>query len=180
MFDHFDDAVEQVVRHLRRPVSIDPALDKRVMEEIAALPAPRPARSVWRWLTERRAIRLSPLGALGMAATLAAVMITAWRMRGTAGSTPIGGVPGFQFVLVEPRAAKVFLVGDFNDWDSTRTPMRRASGEGLWTAVVRLTPGRYRYAFLIDGHRWLADPSAPAASDDGYGAPSSVVTVGGS
>jgi len=32
----------------------------------------------------------------------------------------------------------------------------------------------------VDGSRWLADPAAPAARDDEFGTPSSVVTVGGS
>src|SRR6266478_1024299 len=45
--------------------------------------------------------------------------------------------------------------------------------------VVRLAPGRYRYAFLVNGVEWRADPSAPAAKDDEFGTPSSVVTVGG-
>lgn len=179
MFDHFEDAVEQVVRHLRRPVSIDPALDQRIMQEIAALPSARPAGGVWRWLTARRDIRLSPLGALAMAAALAAAIVGIWRIRGTPASAPSGGSRGFQFVVVEPRAATVYLVGDFNDWDATRTPMQRAAGDGLWSAAISLPPGRYRYAFLIDGRRWLADPGAPNARDDDYGTPSSVVTVGG-
>ena len=184
MFDNTDDAVERVVRQLRRTVSIDPGLDLRVMQEIAALPqsAGRPAApagGVWRWLTGRREVRLSPLGALGIAAACAAAIVGVWRMRASPASPPDSALRGFQFVLVEPGAAQVSLVGDFNDWDATRTPMHRASGEGLWSTVVSLQPGRYRYAFLIDGRHWLADPAAPAAGDDGYGAPSSVVTVGG-
>jgi hypothetical protein len=179
MFDQFDDAVERVVRHLRGPVSIDPALDQRVMQKIAALPPP--SRGVWRWLTARREVALSPLGALGIAAAIAAAFVGVWRMRVTSppASPPDSALHGFQFVLVEPRAANVSLVGDFNDWDATRTPMHRTSRDGLWSAVVSLQPGRYRYAFLIDGRHWLADPAAPAAGDDDYGAPSSVVTVGG-
>src|SRR5256885_940073 len=91
------------------------------------------------------------------------------------------GAGVFGFVVVAPRAATVSLVGDFNDWDAARTPMQRTrTGESVWTAVIPLTPGRYRYAFLVDGVAWLADPTAPAARDDEFGAPSSVVTVGGS
>ena len=181
MFDHSDDAVERVVRHLRRPAPIDPALDERVMQEIATLPTRAVAspRGVWRWLTGRRQLTLTPLGALSMAAAFAAATVGLWRMSAT--PSPGGAESasrGFQFVLVEPRAAKVSLVGDFNDWDATRTPMHRTSREGLWSAVVSLEPGRYRYAYLIDGRRWLADPAAPAVRDDDYGAPSSVVTVG--
>src|SRR5256886_4029797 len=47
------------------------------------------------------------------------------------------------------------------------------SREALWTAVVPLVPGRYHYAFFVDGSRWLADPSAPVARDEDYGQPSS-------
>src|SRR2546425_12770616 len=78
----------------------------------------------------------------------------------------------FQFVVVAPRAARVALVGDFNDWDAARTPMRPSQRGGpVWTAVLPLPPGRYRYAFLVDGSRWLADPTAPAARDDEFGPP---------
>ena len=41
-----------------------------------------------------------------------------------------------------------------------------------------LPPGRYAYAFLVDGQRWIADPAAPPAVGDDFGRPSSVVTVG--
>jgi len=69
-------------------------------------------------------------------------------------------------------------VGDFNDWDPKRSPMRTA--QGVWATVVNLAPGRYRYAFLVNGVEWRADPGAPSAKDDEFGTPSSVVTVGGS
>ena len=83
----------------------------------------------------------------------------------------------FQFVLVAPHANSVSLVGDFNDWDPKRSPMRTANG--IWATVVQLAPGRYRYAFLVNGVEWRADPGAPAVPDDEFGTPSSVVTVGG-
>src|SRR5207244_13434533 len=87
----------------------------------------------------------------------------------------------FQSVVGAPRAARGALVGAFNEWDATRPPMRPSPrGGSVWTAVLPLSPGRYRYAFLVDGSRWLADPAAPHARDDEFGAPSSVVTVGGS
>jgi len=177
MFD--DDVVERVVRFLRRSVRIDPALDRRVMEEIAALPGEPavPAGGVWRWLTARR-LTLTPLGALGLAAAFVVAVVGVWRVRSTP-DTVEPAVRGFQFVLVEPHAANVSLVGDFNDWDATRTPMLRTAGDGLWSAVVPLEPGRYRYAFLIDGRLWVADPAAPTTRDDDFGAPSSVLTVGG-
>src|SRR5207253_3629171 len=122
----------------------------------------------------------SDLGALATAAGLAALV---WALPGR-GARPAPAEATsrqFQFVVVAPRATRVALVGDFNDWDATRTPMRPSPrGGSVWTAVLPLSPGRYRYAFLVDGSRWLADPAAPHARDDEFGAPSSVVTVGGS
>jgi hypothetical protein len=87
-----------------------------------------------------------------------------------------------QFVLVAPDARQVSLVGDFNDWDRGATPLVHvAQGErgGVWTVELPLRPGRYSYAFLVDGHRWTADPNNPRAVGDDFGRPSSVVTVRG-
>ena len=162
MFERQDNVVDRVIEQLRRPVGIDPALDARVMREIAAQPVP-----------VRRPSWVLALPWLAAAATFAAVLIARpWTTRGERQDD-------FQFVLVAPRASSVALVGDFNDWDPARTPMR-TSRDGLWATVVPLAPGRYRYAFLINGREWRADPSAPAALDDEFGTPSSVVTVGGS
>ena len=157
MFEQEDDIVERMIQQLRRPVAVDPALDARVLQ---AITAPRPSqRRVWPWLAA--------------AAMLGAVMI--WRpwSRGSGADRP----DTLQFVLVAPQANSVSLVGDFNDWDPKRSPMRTANG--IWAAVVQLAPGRYRYAFLVNGVEWRADPGAPAARDDEFGTPSSVVTVGG-
>ncbi len=159
MFEREDETVERVIQHLRRPVAIDPGLDARVMREIAQAPP-----------NGRRVKPLWPL--LAAAAVLATVLVVRpwiWNAAAT--------VDTLQFVLVAPQAASVALVGDFNDWDPARSPMQTA--HGVWATVVRLAPGRYRYAFLVNGVEWRADPSAPAAKDDEFGTPSSVVTVGG-
>ena len=184
MFEQPEDAVERIVRQLQRPVPIDPAVDGRVMDEIARLPVPggrSAARVAWGWVTRPRHIALSPLGGLAIATGVAALaLVLSGRRPGSA--PPAEDTPReFEFVVVAPRAATVSVVGDFNDWDAARTPMQPSQRGGpLWTAVVPLAPGRYRYAFLVDGSRWLADPAAPRARDDEFGTPSSVVTVAGS
>jgi predicted carbohydrate-binding protein with CBM48 len=181
VFDQGDDAIERIARHLRRPVQIDPALDGRVMREITALPTPGGATTLgkaWRWLRRPHQLTLTPLGGLAAAAAVAVVALVS-RMDSRSPAPPGPESRAFQFVLVAPRATHASLVGDFNDWDATRTPMRRTGSGALWTAVVPLVPGRYHYAFFVDGSRWLADPTAPVARDEDYGTPSSVLTVGG-
>ena len=181
MFDQVDDVIERIARQLRRPVQIDPALDGRIMREITALPTPGAATvlgKMWRWLRRPHQLTLTPLGGLAAAAAIA-VLVVLSRIDSRSPPPSQAESRAFQFVLVAPRATRISLVGDFNDWDASRTPMRRAGSEALWIVVVPLAPGRYHYAFLVDGSRWLADPSAPAARDEDYGPPSSVLTVGG-
>jgi 1,4-alpha-glucan branching enzyme len=80
------------------------------------------------------------------------------------------------FVLVAQDAHDVALVGDFNDWLAQSTPMRKRR-DGVWSIVLPLPPGRYSYAYLIDGDRWLADPAALAPAEEDFGRPSSVLVV---
>src|ERR1035438_3427579 len=44
----------------------------------------------------------------------------------------IEGVSGVRFAVWAPNARRVSVVGDFNDWDGRRHPMRLHPGAGLW------------------------------------------------
>lgn len=178
--DTLTDVTARVAASLKAAVRFDPALDARVMAQVTALPVHRPGGSlgrVWSWLRRPRTFAVSPLAGLAAAAGIAAIVFVATRS-GTATAT--GDRTPVEFLLVAPRAASVMLVGDFNDWTASATPLRSAAAGGLWTVTVPLAPGRYRYAFVVDGKRWQPDPSAPPAPDDEFGSPASVVTVGGS
>jgi 1,4-alpha-glucan branching enzyme len=52
----------------------------------------------------------------------------------------------------------VSLVGDFNGWKPTATPMRRMP-DGRWMASLELHHGHHPYLFIVDGKPWL-DPKA--------------------
>ena len=84
-----------------------------------------------------------------------------------------------RFALVAPGAVRVTLVGDFNGWDPGALPMRRSANGETWEVEVGLAPGRYTYAFVVDG-RLARDPAAAEAAHDDFGAPSSVLLVKGS
>lgn len=179
MFDRNDDVLERVVDRLREPIEMDPTLDARVMVRVA-----RTSRGLdwlargWEWLRRPLDLSITPLTAATIIAALAglAVWLTARAPSPATGVSADTAV--VQFLLVAPHAASVSLVGDFNDWDAATTPMRPARNGGIWSVTLLLPTGRHRYAFLVDGSHWLADPSAPRAPDD-FGTPSSVVTVGG-
>ena len=189
MPEYQDELIARIAAELRVVPPLDERFDARVMAEIATLPQPAPARltTVAQWLRRPRNVRISPLTGLAAAAALTALLVWSRVPDPAAVSTMTpAAAPGVllashgstvvQFVLVAPDAKSVSLVGDFNDWDPAATPLRTASG--AWSVALRLVPGRHRYAFVIDGVRWIADPLAPPAPDDDFGSPGSVVTVG--
>ncbi|MGD2135153.1 MAG: isoamylase early set domain-containing protein [Gemmatimonadales bacterium] len=188
-----DDLITRAAETLKEPVGLSSDLDRRIMAEIERLPTPAGTprlRRVYEWLRTGRHVTVSPIGALAAAAVVVAVVLggRAWLLAPDAADeelplqpaslAPVGQT--MQFVLVAPGATSVALLGDFNDWNSAATPMEPQNGSGVWSVTVPLTPGRYRYAFLVDGERWLRDPAAPRALEDDFGRPNSVLTIGGS
>ena len=184
-----DPLIERVADALRRPAPLHPDFDARVMAAVRRAP-PAPAARAWAGLREPRTVALSPLAGLALAAGVVGVILVGAfgvaGLRGGAGggvaapqfSAGMGGRAVVTFVLLAPQARTVSLAGDFDGWDATRLPLRR-EGSGLWTVEVPLRPGRYQYAFVVDGRRFVADPAAPRAVGDDFGQPTSVVTVAG-
>ena len=62
------------------------------------------------------------------------------------------------FLMPAPGAQSVTVVGNFNNWEAT--PLADDDGDGIWTASIPLSPGRYEYAFVVDGRWWGQDPLA--------------------
>jgi len=74
-----------------------------------------------------------------------------------------------------PDAAKVFLVGDFNDWDPAARRMVKTR-DGSFRAKLELAPGEHQYKFVADG-KWLHDPDAGGHVTNEHGTLNSVVEV---
>jgi len=70
----------------------------------------------------------------------------AYRMLGAHGLA-VNGIAGVRFAVWAPNAARVSVVGDFNDWDGRVHPMRARGGSGVWELFVpQLAPGcLYKY-----------------------------------
>ncbi len=60
------------------------------------------------------------------------------------------------FFCAAPRAQRVMLAGDFNDWQPL---LMNRSVDGWWQVQVELPHGQHRYHFLVDGQPML-DPHA--------------------
>ena len=154
-----DELLRRVVAELRRPVRLDPAVDLRAMRAIRQEAAGgRPVRP-----RVRPAVLASAALAAGL---LVAVLLRPESATGpsapvTITAAPEVGTRPVSLRLAAPASSRVAVVGDFNDWDPSGTPLRPGGSPGLWT----------------DGRRWEGDPSEPRAPETDFGVPVSVLTV---
>lgn len=187
--EHTEDAfVGRVASRLREPLHPDDTFEARAMQAVRAA-AREPAgptisgkRSWWM----RRSVSLTPVAALAMAAGIAAVAIVASLQARPSAPAPAviaaktDTVHFVRFMLVDPAARQVALVGTFNQWQKQATLLEPAADAGAWTISIALPPGRHEYAFIVrdaNGERWVADRFGQRVRDD-YGVESSVVSVG--
>jgi len=80
-----------------------------------------------------------------------------------------------RFNLYAPEAERVFLAGDFNNWDVNNLPMRK-DNKGTWEASFALPAGRYEYRFWVD-EVWLDDPNAQERVENPFGSQNCVRTM---
>ncbi len=185
--------VEWIAREARRPVVVDAGARDRIMAAVRAEPIPQRSLvhrvgNAFARFAEPRALTVSPAWSALLAAGLVGIGVFAGAVatnrdgRPTAGQPQVAAVSKLpvsdtfvKFSFVAPAAKKVFLVGDFNDWDVSKTPM--AESGGVWSVVVPMTAGRHQYSYVVDGKSWSSDPNAPSAPDDGFGHTNSVKVV---
>jgi hypothetical protein len=168
--------LEMIVQELQHPVRLDESFERRVMVRVRRLHAERRSRG---WVAVASRVTHRPGWAAALAASVVAVVALGLiksrpeSVRNTAG---VGTAP-VQFVLVAPNARSVAVVGDFNNWGLNDSALVATNHQGVWSVTAPVPAGVHRYAFLVNGKQWVADPSAPRSTDDDFGMPSSALVV---
>jgi 1,4-alpha-glucan branching enzyme len=82
------------------------------------------------------------------------------------------------FTLPEDiKAETAYLVGDFNEWSETKTPMRKLKNS-RFTATLELEKGReYQFRYLVNGEEWQNDWHADKYVPNPFGEENSVVVT---
>ena len=80
------------------------------------------------------------------------------------------------FSTMYPRAQKVQIAGDFNEWDPEKTPLQRLDENGKWQLAMPINKGLYRYRLVVDG-QWQQDPYNDWIEMNPYGDFNSVLNV---
>lgn len=83
--------------------------------------------------------------------------------------------PNYTFRLKGyPAAQKVFLAGDFNNWNPSLYAMKKVGDE--WLLPVHLSVGKHLYKFVVDG-QWIKDPGNKLWEQNEYGTGNSIVWI---
>jgi Glycogen recognition site of AMP-activated protein kinase len=182
---------ERIRAAYERTPAVDAAARERLDRRLEGLPAPRRGLRGLGWSLGSGHSSARPIWAMALALVVVVGLAVTLRPRGEhPAALPLPPPPyqppvistapiDVRFGLIAPRASRVAVVGDFNSWDAAATPMRREA-EDLWITDVALPPGAHDYAFVVDGRRWVTDPTAPLSPLHEFGPRNSVVIVGGS
>jgi hypothetical protein len=182
--DAFVETVSEVLRAEERA----PAdFTVRVMTDVRAIRSQITAQPRGPWLLRSRSLSVTPAAALALAAGLVLVFLGGMQLRrapAVAAAMPavaarVDTVHVVRFVLSDAQASSISLVGSFNQWEKSATPLRQVS-PGVWSVQVSLAAGRHEYAFVVrdaNGERWIADPASVSLSRDEFGAESSVIDL---
>ncbi|MDR0947169.1 MAG: 1,4-alpha-glucan branching protein GlgB [Ruminococcus sp.] len=72
------------------------------------------------------------------------------------------GVTGVYFRVWAPNAKSVSIVGDFNEWDRTKNPMKRLADESVWEIFLTDVDTFFAYKYSIETrHRSVVDKADP-------------------
>ena len=170
--------MEMLVEELRRPVVLDESFERRVMVRVRRFYAERRARR-GTLAAIGASISHHPAWAAAMAAGIVAIAtVGVMNVRGrTAASASGAVVEPTTFVYVAPSAQSVSVVGDFNNWGLGDSALVATNNKGVWSVTARVPAGVHRYAFVVNGKQWMADPNALGSSGDDFGKPSSALVV---
>lgn len=192
----FDPFIDEIAREIKQPVRFDARFDERVMAalEPAVVPiASRRTAAPWYRRPMSVSASLGGFAAAAVIGAIAAVGVMATRdsaepqvavvsdTRVVPVSNPVFDSTAVvlqetQFIMIDPSATSISVVGQFNDWDLSATPMAFDAAHRAWLVTIPLPPGRHEFQYVINGVKRANDPTLPQVSSD-FGSPNSVISV---
>jgi hypothetical protein len=171
----FEDRVSAALRHAVPP---DVAARSRIMARVREASRELPRN---RTVFIDRGVRRTLVG-LALAAGIGSVTtIPALLPRNDGSASAASGVIGdtvvstlrdtlrlVRLMFDDPGARRVAVIGDFDGARDTERALTRDPATRRWSTTLALRDGSYRYAFVVDGTRWVPDARAERVRvDDG-------------
>lgn len=80
------------------------------------------------------------------------------------------------FNVSAPNAKDIYVVGDFNNWNTADDYRLSRLEDGRWEKKLGLSPGRHKYKFIIDGE-WVQDSQNNDHEQNSFGTFDSVIIL---
>ncbi|MFH1190079.1 MAG: AAA family ATPase [Candidatus Omnitrophota bacterium] len=80
------------------------------------------------------------------------------------------------FNVNAPNAKDIYVVGDFNNWQTAEDYRLSRLADGRWEKKLGLNPGRHKYKFIIDGE-WVQDSQNNEREQNSFGTFDSVISL---
>jgi len=80
------------------------------------------------------------------------------------------------FELAAQPGGTVSIAGSFNDWNPDAKKLSDRKGNGVFSAMMFLAPGRYEYKYVVNG-QWCVDPECTDWVPNSQGSLNSVITI---
>ncbi|MDD5436872.1 MAG: AAA family ATPase [Candidatus Omnitrophica bacterium] len=80
------------------------------------------------------------------------------------------------FAINAPDAKDIHIVGDFNHWKINEESRLARIQDGRWEKRVGLSPGKYKYKFVIDGE-WVLDSQNTERVPNAFGSFDSIINL---
>jgi hypothetical protein len=174
-----EEMAERIKTMIREMPQVKPpaGLLLSVMEAVKAERV-SPWLRVYRWATSPRSITFTPLRlafvtALSLLLVFSALLLHEREDRNIALDEELIPV---EFALDMPDAHSVHVAGSFNNWVPQPCELHNGNGSSRWMLTLPLKPGRYEYAFIVDG-KHTPHPHAQLYQDDGFGNQNTVLTL---
>ena len=81
-----------------------------------------------------------------------------------------------RFVIHHQHTKLVEIAGSFTNWQNVSLVPTGTSG--YWEVSLELPAGEHRYTFIIDGSKYLPDPTVANRESDDFGSTNSILRVG--
>jgi len=172
------------------PLGSDERARRGVMERVRVAAAEgHPVRrraEPWHRLSRSSIVGISLAAGIGGISTLSIVAPEARPAASALSSVVIGDTVAstlrdtlrlVRLMFDAPGARRVAVAGDFNRWDADATLLTLEEGSRRWSVTLALRDGEHRYAFVVDGTRWVPDPRAARSARAENGRIYSLLTV---
>lgn len=76
-----------------------------------------------------------------------------------------------------PEKSKVFLAGDFNNWEEQSLRLKKNKAGDYSISLTLPAPNRYQFKYNIDGEYWINDDAADAYPQNAFGSDNSMIEL---